>query len=110
MYKCVYGKQTEPPICTQCTRVTSENDPEVRYKHGEIIACGACYKADQIQRQRQKELAKQRRQTTLIAARRYCNLFADASIVGMSIDRQARLMRKHPAGHFVFVAEIVKDK
>ena len=110
----LYGRHTDPPQCTECRRVASDNDPEIRYNEfGEVISCGACVDTERMRRERkadkerQRELSKKRKKTTMIAARRYCSLFADASIIGMSIDKPARLMRKHPAGHFVFVAEII---
>lgn len=28
--------------CTRCEQRVSDNDPDVRYKHGEVIACSAC--------------------------------------------------------------------
>ena len=28
--------------CTRCARIVSEGDPDVRFKHGEVIACSAC--------------------------------------------------------------------
>ena len=47
----LYGKpEPEPPICTRCGRVTSDRDPDVRYRHGTVVACGCCaiqdYEAD----------------------------------------------------------------
>lgn len=28
--------------CTRCLRIVSEADPDVRFKHGEVIACASC--------------------------------------------------------------------
>ena len=30
------------PHCTRCTRIVSDGDLDVRFKHGDIIACSAC--------------------------------------------------------------------
>ena len=33
--------------CTRCARTVSEGDPDVRFKHGELISCGTCSRPPQ---------------------------------------------------------------
>ena len=92
------GFQTEQ--CTKCGREVSDQDPDARYKHGEIIACMQC-----TERQTPKRLTSAEKQITFSVARRYERRYETAYIVGNAIDTSAWLYRQEGNVHKV-IAEI----
>ena len=41
--------------CTRCARIVSEGDPDVRFKHGEVISCGTCSRPPESREHRYKD-------------------------------------------------------
>lgn len=86
----LYGRpEPEPPLCTRCGRVTSDDDPDVRYKHGEVIACSSCIPCREFFTDRPKP---KHREVTLSTARRYKRRFG-GKIIGGSANEEMRLYR-----------------
>ena len=83
--------------CTRCLRIVSEADPDVCFKHSEVVSCGSC-NPDLLF---PPTPMPKRRTTTLSTARRYVQRYG-GQIVGNSIDKPLKLYRgSRQTGYFL---------